>query len=98
MINNSRYSQHARHALSQARALAKDFAHPAVDSTHLLIGILREQGSIGYNILQDLEMDLRRTERAFHQVHPQTGTPSNAIQPLTPALHEALQLASDESH
>src|SRR5258707_6127048 len=96
MPTNSRYSQHARRALNHARALAKEHAHAFVDSTHLLIGILREEGSIGCNILQDLQMDLRRTERAFPQLQKPsqkvTGTPM-----LTEPLHEALLLAGDES-
>jgi ATP-dependent Clp protease ATP-binding subunit ClpA len=96
MTTNSRYSQHARRALNHARALAKEHAHAFVDSTHLLIGILGEEGSIGCNILQDLQMDARRTERAFSQLHKpsqkMSGTPT-----LTEPLHEALLLAGDES-
>ena len=96
MTTNSRYSQHARRAMSLARALAKHHAHAFVDSTHLLIGVLYEDGSIGCNILHDLQMDLRRTERVFYQLH----TPSDAPIPnpaLTQPLHEALLLAGDES-
>jgi ATP-dependent Clp protease ATP-binding subunit ClpA len=94
MTFNSRYSQHARRALATARSLAREHAHAAVDLTHLLIGILHEDGSIGCNILQDLEMDLRHTERAFMQLpHPS----SNALPSYTMALQEALLLANDES-
>jgi ATP-dependent Clp protease ATP-binding subunit ClpA len=94
MTTNSRYSQHARRALAHARSLAREHTHAVVDSTHLLIGILHEDGSIGYNILQDLQMDLRRTERAFLQLPHATST----MQPsFTSALQEALLLANDES-
>src|SRR5258707_13411270 len=96
MPTNSRYSQHARRALNHARALAKEHAHAFVDSTHLLIGILREEGSIGCNILQDLQMDLRRTERAFPQLQKQSQKVIDT-QLLTEPLHEALLLAGDES-
>ena len=96
MTTNSRYSQHARRAMSRARALAKDHAHAFVDSTHLLIGVLYEDGSIGCNILHDLQMDLRRTERVFYQLHTPSETPiPNPA--LTQPLHEALLLAGDES-
>src|SRR5258708_11241123 len=74
MTTNSRYSQHARRALAHARSLAREHAHAVVDSTHLLVGILHEDGSIGCHILQDLPMGLRHTERAFFQSLHSEGT------------------------
>src|SRR5258708_35990899 len=99
MLNN-RYSQHARRAINYANLLAREQTYPSVDTTHVLIGILREEGSIDSNILHDLQIDLRRTERAFRQTQPQQtishvapALPSDLD--LTPALSEALALASD---
>src|SRR5579859_1135882 len=97
MTNTSAYSQHARRALGHARMVAKEHAAPAVDSTHLLVGILREEGSIGCNILYDLQMDLRHTERALQQINHSRPS-GNASHPWTPALKEALSLATDEAH
>lgn len=95
MATSNRYSQHARRAMAHARSLAKESAHEYVDSTHLFIGILREDGGVGCNILHDLQVDLRRTERAFRQlVKPPAVSPNPT---LTPALREALLLAADES-
>lgn len=91
-----RYSQHARGALNRARALAKQCAHAYLDSTHLLLGILYEEGSVGCNILHDLQFDLRRTERAFRQL------PRAADWATTPdataGLQDALFQAARESH
>src|SRR5689334_2270918 len=95
MTTNSRYSQHARRALAHARSLARDHAHVVVDSTHLLIGILKEDGSIGCHILRDLQMDLRHTERAFMQLPHEKG--NTTLPALTNALQDALLLANDES-
>ncbi|MEP7286296.1 MAG: Clp protease N-terminal domain-containing protein [Chloroflexota bacterium] len=99
MITNSRYSQHARRAISYARSLAKAYAYDYIDSTHLFIGILHEEGAIGCNILQDLQMDLRRTERTFYQLHKpnEKGKGTAPILVTTEALQAALQLADDES-
>jgi ATP-dependent Clp protease ATP-binding subunit ClpA len=97
MTTHRRYSQHARRALNFARSLAKENAHLAVDSTHLLLGILHEEDSIGCSILRDVNMDLRRTERAFRQLPRETLSDSAANLPLSPALREALELAEDES-
>jgi ATP-dependent Clp protease ATP-binding subunit ClpA len=91
-----RYSQHARGALSRARALAKQCAHAYLDSTHLLLGILYEEGSVGCNILHDLQFDLRRTERAFRQLPRAadwTTTPDT-----TAGLQDALFQAARESN
>jgi ATP-dependent Clp protease ATP-binding subunit ClpA len=100
MATDRRYSQHARRAMTHARLLAKKHAHPFVDSSHLLIGILHEGGSVGYSILQELEMDLRRTERAFRQLPRKTSsaTTDTANLPLTETLRDSLALAADEAH
>jgi ATP-dependent Clp protease ATP-binding subunit ClpA len=82
--------------MTHARSLARENAHPCIDSTHLLIGILSEPGSIGYNILVDLQLDLRRTERVFRQLPRDADAISNSLD-MTPALREVLQLAADEA-
>ncbi len=85
--------------MNHARLLAKKHAHPFVDSTHLLIGILHEDGSVGYSILQELQMDLRRTERAFRQLPRETpSTKTDTANPgLTPVLRDSMALAADEA-
>jgi ATP-dependent Clp protease ATP-binding subunit ClpA len=84
--------------MAHARLLAKKHAHPVVDSTHLLVGILHEDSSIGCSILKELELDVRHTERAFRQVprEPLDKGPTNP--PLTQVLRDSLELAADEAH
>jgi ATP-dependent Clp protease ATP-binding subunit ClpA len=96
MALNSRYSQHARRALNQARLLAQDYQHDVVDTDHLLVGILREEGSLGYLVLSDLEIDTRRAElevRVLHAVADPLVTPID----LTEALCRVLSLSIEES-
>ncbi len=83
--------------MNHARLLAKKHAHPFIDSTHLLIGILHEDGSIGCSILQELQMDVRHTERAFRQLPREPVSTSAANPPLTPVLRDSLELAADEA-
>ena len=71
MLNN-RYSQHARRVLNQARYLAQNYQHDAVDTDHLLVGTLREKGSLGSQVLRDLEIDLRRAELEVRVLHTVT--------------------------
>jgi ATP-dependent Clp protease ATP-binding subunit ClpA len=96
MMPNSRYSQHARRAMNYARLLAKENGHTFLDSTHLLIGILQEEGSMGCNVLFDLEMDVRRTERAFRQLARDDKHYITHSGP-TRALQDALSMAANES-
>lgn len=104
MNATNRYSQHARRAIDHARALAKAEGQGHLDCSHLLIGILHENNSLGCNILHDLDMDLPRTENAFRQILPIQSSPqqSNANSAyngpiMTLALREAFTLAADES-
>jgi ATP-dependent Clp protease ATP-binding subunit ClpA len=97
MTTDRRYSQHARRALNCARRLAKEQAHAAFDSTHLLMGILHEDGSVGCNILRDLQVDGRHAERAFRQL-PRLAGDGSANPGSTPALERVLLLAADEAH
>jgi ATP-dependent Clp protease ATP-binding subunit ClpA len=97
MVLNNRYSQHARRALSQARLIAQGFQHAVVDTDHLLVGVLRERGSLGAQVLQDLGIDVQRAElevRVLHDVVDPLVTPLE----LTPALRRVLALSVEESN
>jgi ATP-dependent Clp protease ATP-binding subunit ClpA len=96
MVLNNRYSQHARRALSQARLLAQDYQHAAVDTDHLLVGILRERGSLGAQVLLDLEVDSHRAETEMRLLHGRATSPITPLD-LTEALHRALHLSAEES-
>jgi ATP-dependent Clp protease ATP-binding subunit ClpA len=92
----NRYSQHARRALSQARLLAQDYHHDAVDTDHLLVGILRECSSLGAQALVDLNASLRRAElevRVLHAVGDWLETPLDS----TTGLRRVLAMAVEES-
>lgn len=95
MVLNSRYSQHARRALNQARLLAQEYRHEAVDTDHLLIGILREQGSLGARVLHDLNTDEQRAARALRMLRPAMSPTPTPV--LTNALQRVLNLSDDES-
>ncbi len=94
MVLNDRYSQHARRALSRARLLAQDYQHGAVDTDHLLVGILRERGSLGAQVLLGLEVDSFRAEMEVRLLH---GRGTNTALDLTEALHQVLSLSAEES-
>ena len=93
---NSRYSQHARRALNQARLLAQDYQHEAVDTDHLLVGILYQRGSVGYQVLADLEIDMRRAELEVRVLHAVVDTLVTPLA-LTDALRRVVHLSAEES-
>lgn len=90
MTEVARYSQHARRALQLAQQLARDYQHGVVDTDHLVVGILRQQGSMGSNVLLELEISPKRAELVLQELHQ----PVEAVL-LPPAFSEALQQALD---
>ncbi|MBZ0286447.1 MAG: hypothetical protein K8I30_02450, partial [Anaerolineae bacterium] len=56
MRTYSRYSHHARRALSHARILVSRFHHPYVDTAHLLVGVMLTEGSMGCKVLHDMDI------------------------------------------
>jgi ATP-dependent Clp protease ATP-binding subunit ClpA len=97
MTLNNRYSQHARRSLNQARLLAQDYQHEFVDTDHLLVGILREKGSLGSQVLIDLDIDARRAELEIRVLHA-VGDPLVTTLELTPALVRVMTLSVEEAH
>lgn len=98
MTTSGRYSQHARRAMMYARLLARDGRHSAVDTSHLLVGILRTEGSLGHRVLTDLNMDPLAAERQVAALHPQRDEAPNTTQiPMSQALRATLALAVEES-
>lgn len=97
MVLTNRYSQHARRSLAQARLLAQDYQHEAIDTDHLLVGILHEKGSLGYQVLADLNVDMQRAQLEVRVLHAVTDLLSRPLN-LTGALRRVLSLSAEESH
>jgi ATP-dependent Clp protease ATP-binding subunit ClpC len=96
MEMNSRFSQHARRAFSQARLLAQECQHGAVDTDHLLVGILREKGSLGSRVLVDLDVDGDQAEAEIRVLHQPVEPLAHPLD-LTEASRRVLIIAADVS-
>lgn len=96
MANYSRYSHHARRAISHAGALAVQYRHPRIDTGHLLVGVLLTEGSIGCTVLHDLGL---KSDTAAPYLQRLTLSLETAPLALVndAALDVALELAADES-
>lgn len=97
--DRQRYSASARRAIDGARHFAAEHGYTTIDSCHLLIGILREESSVGCTVLHGLGLDRAGAERAWARLPVlRSDTATAAAEPdLSPGLQEALQLASEEA-
>lgn len=92
----SRYSQHARRSLAYSHWLAREFKHTEVDTDHLFGGILRVEGSLGHQILAELEIDRTEVELIIRDLHPIYPSVAERL-PFSGAWRESLIYAVAES-
>lgn len=69
MPSNIRYSQHARRAMMEARQCAFNCRHSVVDTSHLLLGILQADGSIGQQALHELDLLAAQVQPVIETLH-----------------------------
>lgn len=96
MARYSRYSHHARRALTHAGLLANRYHHPRIDTGHLLVGVLLTEGSIGHSVLTELKLNADMAAPRLASLTLPIDTPPEVIS-NDAALDIALELAADES-
>jgi len=96
MTNYSRYSHHARRALSHASLLVKRYRHPYVDTGHLLVGVMLAEGSIGCQVLQAMNLYAAQAEPHLQALYPIIEM-AGAEAHQADALELTLALAADEA-
>jgi ATP-dependent Clp protease ATP-binding subunit ClpA len=95
--SDRRYSQHARRSLVRARLIAQEYAHPVVDTEHLLMGIWHTEGSVGYQVLSNFDLDRDIAEATLRDLHPSLDVPPQPT-PYSLDLQSALTFAADEAY
>jgi len=74
----------------------KRYHHPAIDTGHLLIGVMLTKGSIGYTVLDSLNLDIDCAWLQLETIVTPVDSPPDP--PINEAsLDTALALAADES-
>lgn len=96
MKHENRYSHHARRALAHAALLVQEFHHPRADTGHLLLGIMRTQGSIGFQVLRSLGLDAAMAAPRLNILTLPLDAPPDVVR-NDAALDMALELAADEA-
>ncbi|MBZ0275651.1 MAG: hypothetical protein K8I60_05885 [Anaerolineae bacterium] len=93
----NRYSHHARRALIHARQVAARLHHPFVDTGHLLVGVMLTQGSVGSQVLTELELDSATAETHLQTLAPVRDAIIADDIVNADEVNTALALAADES-
>jgi len=96
MSGDSRFSYHARRALTHAGLLVTRYRHPLADTGHLLVGVMLTEGSTGCRVLQELNLDAALAEHYLRRLYPRLErTPQNIE--YTETMERALDMAADEA-
>ena len=92
-----RFTQRARRALGLAQEEAQRRRHPAIDSEHLLLGLMHEEGGVARRVLQGLGVDDQRMDEVVERLHP-AGSQSPAEHlDLSSGTKKALEQAVGEA-
>jgi hypothetical protein len=90
-----RYTDRARRVIFFARYEASQFGSPVIDAEHLLLGLLREDGSL-HRWLPNTDVETIRQQVGDHlPKHPPTSTATDL--PLSEAGKRVLKYAADEA-
>lgn len=96
MGSSYRYSQHARQSLALSHYWARQYGHEAVDTDHLFLGILDTDGSLGSQVLCDLEFDHPQAFLEVQNLHSISESAEQQL-PFSYELREALLMAVAEA-
>jgi hypothetical protein len=95
--NFSRYTKRARHVVVLAQEKARELRHGQVDSEHLLLGLIAEEGGMGGRVVIETAGSREAAERAvLDALTPGTEKPPTHI-PFTDLNKTVLRATLDEA-
>jgi len=93
----TRFTEPARAAVMSAQEEARALQHDVIGTEHLLLGVLRTDGSAGANGLRSLGLDLEPARAEVERRLGRGTAPTRGRVPFTPDAKKALELALRES-
>ena len=90
-------TEQARAALLEAEREALDLNHDAIGEEHLLLALIRAEGSLALRIFAALEVEPERLRATIATMVPRRIVPPAGSLSQTPGLQAALRLAADEA-
>jgi len=91
-----RFTQRARRVLGLAHQEAERMRHTQIDTEHLLLGLVREEGGVAGRVLRELGLEPRRVQEITARLFP-PGTYSGGQIDLSADVQTVLKLALEEA-
>lgn len=92
-----RFTQRARRVLSLAQEEAEQLQHNLIDTEHLLLGLLREEGGIGGRVLRETGLERERTRELATELTRAEALAEDTRADLSADTKKTLELAVDEA-
>ncbi|HET8845179.1 MAG TPA: Clp protease N-terminal domain-containing protein [Ktedonobacteraceae bacterium] len=92
-----RFNERAKHVLALAREEALSFFHHFIGTEHLLLGLLREQDALAFQVLDSLGVRLDRARELVEEKIGRGDQPAQGEIDYVPRVRKVLSLAMDEA-
>jgi ATP-dependent Clp protease ATP-binding subunit ClpC len=92
-----RFTARARRVLSLAHEEAENLHHSYIDTEHLLLGLLREEGGVAGRVLRDLGLDLDQTRKLVEELTKDDSRRPHVSLDVSPATKRVLELSISEA-
>jgi ATP-dependent Clp protease ATP-binding subunit ClpC len=92
-----RFTQRSRRVLSLTEEASAQFQHPYLGTEHLLLGLMREEGSISARVLWDMGVEQSRVVELINRLSPAGKVALTARIDLTYDMKRVLEFAIDEA-
>lgn len=96
MAGMERFTQRARHVLALAHAEAERLRHITINTEHLLVGLIEEEGGTAGTALRDLGLETERVREMVERLSPMGLTETITIE-LSKGAQQVLEFAIEEA-
>ena len=96
MAGMERFTQRARHVLALAHAEAERLRHITINTEHLLVGLIEEEGGTASTALRDLGLEVERVREMVERLSPMGLTETTTIE-LSKGAQQVLEFAIEEA-
>jgi len=97
MAGMERFTQRARRVLSLAHAEAERTRQPFIDTEHLLIGLIEEEGGVAGRVLREMGLEVERVREIINRLKGVGATPPSEKIELSSATEQTLEQAVEEA-
>jgi ATP-dependent Clp protease ATP-binding subunit ClpA len=92
-----KFTDRARKVMQLANQEAQRFNHEVIGTEHVLLGLAKEGGGVGANVLKNLDIDLRKIRREIERIVQSGPEIVMGKLPQTPQTKNAIAYAIEEA-